>query len=477
MNNMILKNAKIYFNQTIQDGAILVQSEFINEIQITSKKSEINSIRKKNTDNIEIDCQNRLILPGIIDIHSHLRDMGQEIKETFRTGTKAAINSGITTVFNMPNTIPPMTTAKRVQEWKNKAKNNIFTDVGFIAGVPKDLDEQEILKIINLGVVGFKIYPLKPLADNNWKDLANIKKILKISAKYQIPIFIHPDWPYSVDLNSLEENDVSLLQIHDRMHPTSNERKYIEFVMDNYYALLNDTLVSEDQLPIVHFCHISCRESIVFLKELVDKAFIKKHYKSDILPNISYEVTPHHLLLNYSIVLEHPSYGKVLPPLRNKKHSELLLKELGKGKIKFIGTDHAPHAINEKHVSFFDTPSGFPGFETSTLLLLDKVFRNKINLKNYVEACSENPAKRFNLKNKGRIKEGYYADLIIVEKVKNYEINSANFKTKAKYTPFENTNHYDRLTTAKIWKVFLRGKEIKEQDKIPTGKIIANNYK
>lgn len=474
---MILKNAKIYFNQRIQDGAILIESELIKEIQIASEKSPITSIKNNNTDEIEIDCQNRLILPGIIDIHSHLRDMDQEIKETFRTGTKAAISSGITTVFNMPNTIPPMTTADRVQEWKNKAKDNIFTDVGFIAGVPKDIDEQEILKIINSGIIGFKIYPLKPLTENNWIDPTNIKKILRISAKYQIPIFIHPDWPYSIELNSLKENNLNVLQIYDLMHPVNNERKYIEFVMNNYYTLTKETPFLEGQLPIVHFCHISCRESIELLKELFNSAFIKKHYKSDLLPNISYEVTPHHLLLNYDIQLEHPSYGKVLPPLRNKKHSDLLLKELDKGRIKFIGTDHAPHSINEKQASFFESPSGFPGFETSTLLLLDKVFRNKLSLKNYINACSENPAKRFNLKNKGSIKVGNYADLIVVEEVKEYEIKSANFKTKAKYSPFENFNHKNRLTTAKIWKVFLRGKEIKEQDKIPMGRIIGNNYK
>ena len=474
---MILKNAEIYFNQRLQHGAILIQSELIKEIQITSNNPSITSIRNNNTDNIEIDCQNRLILPGIIDIHSHLRDMGQENKETFRTGTKAAINSGITTVFNMPNTIPPMTTAIRVQEWKNKAKDNIFTDVGFIAGVPKNIDEQEILKIVNLGVIGFKIYPLKPLTENNWTDSVNIKKILKISAKYQIPIFIHPDWPNPVDVNSLKENNPNLLQIHDMMYPTKNERKYIEFFMNNYFTLTREIPYLEDQLPIVHFCHISCRESIEFLKELFNVAFIKKYYNSDLLPNISYEVTPHHLLLNYDIDLEHPSYGKVLPPLRNKKHSDFLIKELDQGIIKFIGTDHAPHTINEKHAPFFDTPSGFPGFETSSLLLLDKVFRNKISLKNYVDACSENPAKRFNLKNKGGIIEGNYADLIVVEKVKEYEVNSANFKTKAKFTPFENSNHRYRSTTAKIWKIFLRGKEIKEQDKIPTGRVIGNNYK
>jgi dihydroorotase len=152
-------------------------------------------------------------------------------------------------------------------------------------------------------------------------------------------------------------------------------------------------------------------------------------------------------------------------------------KQLQEGTIKYIGTDHAPHALREKTLSFFDAPSGFPGFETYTLILLDKVLKGKINLNTFVEVSSTNPAKRFNLKLKGKIKEGYYADLVIIEKTKKYEIKSTEFRSKAKYTPFENSNLTDRLTGARIWKTFLRGNEVTEEFSAPSGIIIRNNFK
>lgn len=462
---MILRNARIYKDGSVKEGVILVQNGIIELISKGTNKSTLNKIRQHNNDGIEIDCEQRLILPGIIDIHAHLRDLEQSAKETFFTGTKAAAFSGITTVFNMPNTDPPANTSSRIDEWMRKAENNIFIDVAFIAGVPKGIDEEEIKKILKLGVIGFKIYPLKSLSGINWTDQANIQKILLISSKFQVPIFIHPDWPFSkkrkervMDMNI--EKGTPLLQIHDHMHPCRKEKMFIKYVLENYLKIVKEHKFSPKKLPIIHFCHLSCKESI------------KEIYQFEFNSNVSFEVTPHHLLLNYDIDLDFPSYAKVLPPLRYISNPKYLFNALKKGRIKFIGTDHAPHTIEEKSLAFFEAPSGFPGFETYTLLLLDKVFQDQLLLNNFVQAASENPARRFKLKKKGFIKENYYADLIIAEKVEDNPLDSQKFKSKAKYTPFENSNFSDQLTSAKIWKVFLRGKEVNIDDKEPSGKII-----
>lgn len=467
---MILKNVKIYENGEIRKGTLLIQNEIIDSIFFKPSKNNLNNLRDKNEDDIEIDCSQRLVLPGIIDIHSHLRDMGQNEKETFRTGTKAAAFSGITTAFNMPNTIPPATTSDRVKTWMNKAKNNIYIDIGFIAGVPEGINEEEIKRIIELGVIGFKIYPLKPLTGNDWTNQSNIQKLIKLSSKFQVPIFIHPDWPSSktykerlLDINIQKGNP--LLKIHNRLHPNKHEAKFIRFILDNCYEVIKKCKLTPERYPIIHFCHISCKESI---KELSD-FYINFHNYGSI---ITFEVTPHHILLNHNINLENPGYGKVLPPLRHKLHSTFLFDQLKKGAIKYIGTDHAPHTIEEKALPFFEAPSGFPGFETYPLLLLDKVFQNRLQLKNFIEAATENPAKRFNLKLKGFIKENYFADLIVVEKSEDHPIDSQKFRSKAKYTPFENSDFSSRLTSAKIWKVFLRGKEVNIENGHPTGSII-----
>ena len=175
---MILKNGKFFSEGLIHNGDILINNGIITKVIYEPSEKEFKNLLGKNKDGKILDSENKIILPGIIDIHSHLRDIGQSEKETFFTGTKAAAYSGITTVFNMPNTKPPAITKKQVKAWMDKAQNKINVNVGFIAGVPKGIDEVEIKKIMELGVIGFKIYPESPLNQIDWKQSANIQKIL-----------------------------------------------------------------------------------------------------------------------------------------------------------------------------------------------------------------------------------------------------------------------------------------------------------
>ena len=460
---MILKDGKIYVDGLLHKGSLLINKGIIEAIKYNPSIEDEKRFIEKNQDGKEINCMNKIILPGIIDIHSHLRDMGQCHKETFNTGTKAAAFSGITTVFNMPNTKPPAIDAKTVKKWMEKAQNNIFVDVGFIAGVPKEIDIKEIRKILELGVIGFKIYPLSPLNSIDWCEPLNVQKLLHISSKFLIPVFIHPDRPLPEEERELilKEHAIenySFLKLHDKLHPTNMEADYVNFIIENYYKLIADNNLNPEEYPIVHFCHISCSESYNLIKQTLSKYNKLK---------ISFEITPHHLLLSNEINIKNESFGKVLPPLREEIHSKLLFDELKQGKINLVGTDHAPHTIDEKLKGFFDSPSGFPGFETLPLLLLDKVCRYELSLRNFVYATSESPARIFKLDKKGFIKEGYDADLLIVEKFPEYSINPELFKTKAKYSPYENFK-----TSLSVWKVFLKGFEINTEDSEPKGKII-----
>ncbi len=465
---MILKNANIYYNGQLNKGAILVQDGIIKSIYKQTSTNNFNILKENNRDQIEIDCEERYILPGIIDIHTHLRDMGQSDKETFYSGTKAAAYSGITTLFTMPNTKPPAITVEQLSKWKNKAKNNIFVDVGFISGVPKSINEDEIKKIIDHGVIGFKIYPLESLNGIDWTIADNIQKLLYISANYQVPIFIHADWPLkSSEEQSLkrEYSELPFLKLHNKLHPEKNEARYVNFILENYIESIKGKF-SQSPNPIIHFCHISCKESFKEIKNFMEKTKALSNI------NVSFEVTPHHLLLSNEINLKNEAIGKVLPPLRDKTEPNYLFNQLKNGNIPFIGTDHAPHTIDEKLADKFNAPSGFPGFETYPYLILQRVFENKISLKRFVEVTSENPSQIFNLKNKGFIEEGKDADLIVIEKVKKYSIDSRKFKTKAKFTPFENSELSYRQTQILIWKVFLRGLEINSEKTRPSGKII-----
>jgi len=460
---MILKNGKIFSKGLLNKGAILIEKGTIVELVFNPDEQEYLRLSEKNRDNQEIECENRLILPGIIDIHSHLRDMGQKEKETFISGTKAAAHAGITTVFTMPNTIPPAISEKQVKIWMERAQNNIYVDVGFIAGFPEGLNVEEVEKIIKLGVIGFKIYPLNPLNGIDWTKSENLEKILSISSKFQIPIFIHPAYPLpDTDKNEIikdfNKKKYPLLKLHDLLNPIKMEEQFISYVIQTYksYVIRNELIPL--RYPIIHFCHVSCKESYVMIQDALN---VNKNFK------LSFEVTPHHLVLSNDVLLEVDNYGKVLPPLRNSKQNQFLLNEYSNGNIDLIGTDHAPHTLNEKSGDYSNAPSGFPGFETYPLVLLDLMFKFKISLENFVKAASENPSKTFKLKNKGFINKGFDADLIVLEKVPDYPIKAQNFITKAKYTPFE-----EYLTSVSIWKVFLRGIEINASGTPPKGKIL-----
>ncbi|MFX1588389.1 MAG: dihydroorotase family protein [Promethearchaeota archaeon] len=460
---MILKNGTIYCNGKLRKGTILIHGNKIKSINFESFGEKIQIFKKQNSDRIEINCENKLILPGIIDIHSHLRDMGQKEKETFRTGTKAAAFSGITTVFNMPNTIPPAIDSKQVERWMNQAENNIFIDVGFIAGIPKDFNFDEIKKIMKLGVIGFKIYPHSPISNLDWKKKENLRKILALSSRYKKTIFIHPEWPLSENkkqkvLEDFSINRIGYLELHDKLKPIDTETKYIEFVLSEYKKFVSENNINFDSYPKIHFCHISCKKSYFLIK---DALINNKNFK------ISYEVSPHHLLLTKRLILDNINFGKVDPPLRDEQHSKFLFNELRKGQIKLIASDHAPHTLKEKSIEFLNSPSGFPEFETYPLILLDKVYNNEIPIQYFVHATSEFPASLFNLSKKGFIKEGYDADLIIIEKIEDFYIKSKNFISMAKYSPYENSK-----SSVKISKVLLRGKEINIKNSVPHGKII-----
>jgi dihydroorotase len=459
---MILKNARIYAEGLIRKGSLLINDGAITKIKFNPKENDLLTLARRNEDRKDLDCQDKLILPGIIDIHSHLRDMDQSEKETFFSGTQAAAFSGITTVFNMPNTKPPAISAKQVKKWIEKARNSINVNVGFISGVPKGIDYNEIERIIELGVLGFKIYPLDSLNEIDWKDVKNIHKLLNVSYKYQIPIFIHPDWP----LSKLKKADLyqefklkksSFLKLHNKLYPSKMEAKYVSFILENYNKFISEHNLNPEKYPIVHFCHISCKESYSLIRNALQRNTKLK---------ISFEVTPHHLLISNEIQLDNPNNGKVLPPLRDKEQSSFLFNEFKQGHVNLIGTDHAPHD-NEDKKDELGSLSGFPGFETYPLLILDKVFKFQLSFENFVKASSENPAKIFKLNNKGFIKEGYDADLFIIDKVKVYKIDPQTFKSKAKFSPYE-----EFKTTVQIWKVFLRGIEINIEDTIPSGKII-----
>lgn len=354
-----------------------------------------------------IDVQGKPILPGLIDSHVHFRDPGLTYKEDFKSGSEAAASGGFTTVMDMPNTKPPTTTKKAFLEKLNIAKEKSIVDFALHAGVD---DLKQIKLISELKPASFKIF--MDLSDNSFL-IESFEEVSKLKQNY--PISIHAE-----DKNITNKcTEMEKSAMHDNPKAYTKARPPISEVI----AVSTAIALSKFYNQKIHICHVSTKEAL----ELINMA------KTGINP-ITSEITPHHLFLDDSYFNKCGNFVKTNPPLRNNEN-KLDISKLNK--IDVIGTDHAPHAVNEKEKNVWEAPPGIPNLETTLPLLLNEVNKNKMGFKDIKRLLCENPAKIFNLPNKGRIAEGMDADFIVVDMKREYTINSDDFNTKANYSPFE----------------------------------------
>ncbi len=322
-----------------------------------------------------IDAKNKIIIPGLIDSHVHFREPGQTQKEDFLTGSMAAAAGGITTVLDMPNNQPPTTNLQRLDEKKRLAKKSIV-NYGFHFGSTDD-NIAEIQKV---------------------KDIASVKVYME-----------------STTGNLMIDNEHSLKNIF-----TSN--KTIAVHAENEHILHAIELI-QDSNNDLYFCHISSQEELHYTK------------KEKIKNKIYVEVCPHHLFLTAKNVNELGSFAEMKPHLKTKEDQKALWEGIHNGKIDTIATDHAPHTKEEKLTPNY--PYGVPGCETMLPLLLNAVNEKRLTLKKLVQLCCENPSKIFKIKNKGFIKEGFDADLTIIDLDLEKEVKNNELFTKCKWSPFD----------------------------------------
>ena len=409
------------------------------EISICIEDGKIKSLKKIAPRRADImNMKGSVILPGLIDAHVHLRDPGLTYKEDFRTGTSAAAVGGFTTILDMPNTIPPTNTPRAFLEKLKIAHKKSLIDFGFHAGVDNTTN---IKKINDLKPVSFKVY--MDLVEEDF--LTNIfKSISKID----------DDKP----LISLHCEDKKLIKNY-----TEKERRKGKFnpeIYANARPPLTETTAVSNALSLardyglnIHICHVSTKESI---------KLIKKAKKSNI--NVTSEITPHHLLLNLSYLKKCGNFAKTNPPLRDNEN-KIDMSYLSN--LDIIGTDHAPHMVTEKEKNIWDAPPGIPNLETTLPLLLTEINRHNMTFTDLKRLICENPAKIFHLKNKGFIKEGKDADIVIVNMKKEGIINPDDFKSKAKYSPFKGFK-----TKGMPIMTMVRGKIVMEE-----GEILKNQGK
>jgi dihydroorotase len=385
------------------EGRISVNGELEHySIGIDKDTGEIVAVKKTLSGRRHKDFGERIILPGMIDPHVHFRDPGYKEKEDFCSGTLSGSYGGVTTALDMPNTNPPVLDSESLEEKHRIARQKACVNYGLYASLTdKNLAEATEL---SKDAVAFKLYlasapkdiifPIKELSLLE-SELSNLNK----------PLVFHAEDPFC--LKSIEEKD---LDDHLNAHPNKAEVSAIEKLLP----------LSKKHLPI-YVAHLSTREGI----ELIKKS------------RISCGVTPHHLIFPSSKLYSNQSYFKVNPPLRAEKDCLALSKELSRGSIDCLESDHAPHHLSEKSKTFNEAPSGIPGVETTLPLMLFQVKQGNLSLDRLVNAFSRRPAEIFNLKSKGSIEVGRDADLVAFSFKEIREIKAQDLHSRCGYTPYE----------------------------------------
>jgi len=351
----------------------IVQEGKLNKVNILIKNSKIFKISKSKlfADEI-IDVKGKIVLPGLIDSHVHFREPGLTHKEDFFSGSIAAVKGGITTILDMPNTKPPTLTLKALNDKRNLAAKSVV-NYGFHFGSSND----------------------------------NLKDIKKIKGIASVKVFM------DISTGKMKVDDKTVLDVMKNSKIVS-----VHAEEDNVKKALELNKKAKGRL---YLCHISSKKEIDYIKKSRSKG-------------VFVEVTPHHLFLSSIDASRLKAYGLMKPGLKSKDDQNALWKAISDGVVDTIGTDHAPHTIEEKETC---DPYGVPGVETMLPLLLDAVNAKRLSLADVQRLCCENPAKIFGIKNKGFIKPGYDADLVIVDINKKDNVVRDSLLSKCGWSPFE----------------------------------------
>ena len=358
------------------------------------------------------DATGLVVSPGLIDMHVHLREPGQEAKEDIGSGTRAAAAGGITTVACMPNTNPVVDNSVLVMGLAQRAQQDGVVNVKVVGALSKGQEGKELAEIGDMLEVG----AVAITDDGHYVDSAKLlMNALDYIARYDLPIISHAEDHTLAEDGVMHEGAVSAM-LGMKGRPSVAED----------IAVSRDILLAEYTNSRVHIAHISSKGAV----ELVRQAK-KRGVK------VTAEVTPHHLTLTDEELKSFNVAAKVCPPLRSQDHVTAMIEGLKDGTIDAIVTDHSPHAFEEKDREFKFAPNGFTGMETSLGVILTNFYHTGImTMDEIVEKMSVAPAKILKL-DSGNIEVGKIADLTIIDPEKTWKVDSNKFYSRGKFTPYD----------------------------------------
>lgn len=364
------------------------------------------------TDDADVyDVTGKLVTPGLIDLHVHFREPGQEAKEDFESGSKAAVAGGFTTVATMPNTNPVVDSAALVRSLKKRAEDVARCHVEIIGAVTKGQQGKELAELGDMVQAGAVAFSDDGHFDPTAKVLLNAYDYLHAFDKV---IINHEEETSLVEDGVMNEGHRSAM-LGMKGRPTVAED----------IAVARDVMLAEYAGARVHVAHMSSARAVDIVRQAKKRGV-----------RVTAEVTPQHLTMTDDCVNLYDSSTKINPPLRTQADCDALLAGLKDGTIDAIVTDHSPHAQEEKDREYMFAPSGFPGLETALgVMLTDLYHAGKLDLKTIISKMTWEPAKVFKL-DAGTLNVGSAADITVIDPDKEWVVDAKNFYTKGSHSPF-----------------------------------------
>ncbi|WP_185983067.1 dihydroorotase [Aureimonas mangrovi] len=398
------------FDTVLKGGTVVNQDgEGVRDIGILNGRiAQIGSIEASAAGEV-VDCTGLHILPGVIDSQVHFREPGPTHKEDLESGSRAAVLGGVTSVFEMPNTDPLTTSESALADKIARASGRMHCDFAFWVGGTRenaaDVGELERLP----GAAGIKVFMGSSTGSLLVEDDEGVRTILR-NTRRRAAFHSEDEFRLRERLGERVENDPS-------SHPVWRD--------ETAALLCTERLVriAEETGARIHVLHISTAEEIDFLAG--HKALV------------TCEATPHHLTMDASDYARLGTLLQMNPPVREARHRDGVWKGIAQGVVDVLGSDHAPHTLEEKAKPYPASPSGMTGVQTLVPIMLDHVAAGRMSLARFVDLTSAGPQRIFGIAGKGRIAVGYDADFTVVDLKRRETIRNAWIGSKAQWTPYD----------------------------------------
>ncbi|WP_025743406.1 dihydroorotase [Aquimarina pacifica] len=418
MDRVLIKNANIVNEGKITNGDVYIEDGIFKEIapQISAKSADVHIF----------DAEGKYLLPGVIDDQVHFREPGLTHKATIETESRAAIAGGITSFIEMPNTVPQSTTIEKIEEKFDIAAKTSYANYSFMFGGTND-NLDEILKVDPKKVAALKLF----LGSSTGNMLVDNPEVLeKIFSSTNLLIAVHCEDEQTIKNNTAKYKAEFGDDIPIGLHPIIRSEEACYLSSSQAVALAKKTGAR------LHVFHLSTAKE---LKLFSNKIPLREK-------KITAEVCIHHLWFSDEDYEEKGTLIKWNPAVKTKKDRDALLKALIADKIDVIATDHAPHTKEEKNNVYTKAPSGGPLVQHALPAMLEFYHQGKITLEKIVEKMCHNPAILFQVEKRGYIKEGYFADAVLVDINAPWTVNQDNIAYKCGWSPFEGTSFTSRIT-------------------------------